>query len=236
MARSVPVASRPNRRRGATGELKAEAYKVIRDRILMGEYLPASALSEYGIAASLAVSRTPVREALKQLEQEGLIRSIPQKGVFVTALTVSDIDEIYQVREQLESLAARIAAVEMDADDIAELSAELRRATEAAEEGRADDAFDADVHLHKKIIAATRNGRLEHILSTLDDQVHRIRYLSPRTPGRLRATLAEHMRIIDCLESRDADAAADAMADHLRNARDNAIRLTRPPEVRAFRR
>ena len=211
-----------------TGERRAAAYSEIRDRILKAEYEPGAALSEYQIAASLDVSRTPVREALKQLEQEGLVRSIPQKGVFVTDLSVSDIDEIYQIREQLETFAARVAATEMSAKESADLIAELRSAKENPDEGSLEDAFDADIHLHEAIIAVTRNRRLAQILSTLADQVHRIRALSARTPGRLRAAVDEHLEIMEAIQRRDADAASEAMAEHLRKARDNATRLMRP--------
>jgi GntR family transcriptional regulator, rspAB operon transcriptional repressor len=211
-----------------SGAIRLAAYTEIRDRILRSEYRPGAALSEAQIAGSLLVSRTPVREALKQLEQEGLVRSVPQRGVFVTELTVSDIDEIFQIREQLESLAARIAAVRMSDDEIASLGDELRAAEAVADAGRLEDAFRADVSLHKQIIAVTRNRRLGQILSTLDNQVHRIRYLSPTTPGRLRATLAEHLEIVEALKARDPDVAGRVMIQHLRNARDNAISLTRP--------
>lgn len=228
--------TKPRRRNGSssrssgslTGERRATAYNKIRERILNAEYEPNAALSEYQIAASLDVSRTPVREALKQLEQEGLVRSIPQKGVFVTDLSVSDIDEIYQIREQLETFAARVAATEMPDEECARLVAELRDAKANTDDASLERAFEADIHLHEAIIAVTRNRRLAQILSTLADQVHRIRALSPRTPGRLQAALDEHLKIMEAIQRRDPDAAAEAMADHLHSARENATRLMRP--------
>src|SRR5437867_830283 len=100
----------------ATGALAGErglnqqAYEEIRRRILEGEFQPSSPLSEHQLAATLQLSRTPVREAIKRLEKEGLVRSIPNRGTFIAELSAHDILEIYQIRERLESLAARIAA------------------------------------------------------------------------------------------------------------------------------
>ncbi|WP_129678146.1 GntR family transcriptional regulator [Candidatus Chloroploca sp. Khr17] len=103
---------------GAEGGLNQHAYQQIRRRILDGELRPSSPLSEHQLAVTLQLSRTPVREALKRLEKEGLVRSIPSRGTFITELTAHDILEIYQVRECLESLAARIAAEQMSPSDI----------------------------------------------------------------------------------------------------------------------
>src|SRR5580658_8176768 len=89
-----------------------QAYAEIRQRILKGDLLPDEPLSEYRLAEQLQLSRTPVREALKRLEFEGLVRFVLNRGAFVAGLSVRDLVEIYQLREQLESFAARIAATE----------------------------------------------------------------------------------------------------------------------------
>lgn len=204
------------------------AYKEIRRRILDGDLAPAAPLSEYQLAELLQVSRTPVREALKRLEHEGLVRSIPNRGALVAELSVQDIMEIYQIREQLESLAAQIAAETMLVADVEKLEDELRRATVLAAKGHVEDTFESDVHLHKRIIEATRNGRLVSILATLDDQVRQIRVMSPRTPGRLEATLREHREIVGMIKERDASGAEAAMRHHLQAACENAIRLVVP--------
>jgi DNA-binding GntR family transcriptional regulator len=205
------------------------AYEEIRRRILEGELAPAAPLSEYQLAGLLRVSRTPVREALKRLGHEGLVRSIPTRGGFVAELSIQDIMEIYQIREQLESLAARVAAETLPTADIEELEGELARAATLADKGRAQDTFESDIHLHKRIIEATKNGRLVSIIATLDDQVRRIRAMSPRTPGRLKSTLREHREIVRRIKDRDASGAEAAMREHLRAACQNAVRLVLPP-------
>jgi DNA-binding GntR family transcriptional regulator len=204
------------------------AYEEIRRRILDGDLASAAPLSEYQLADLLQLSRTPVREALKRLEHEGLVRSIPNRGASVAESSVQDIMEIYQVREQLEGLAARIAAETMPDADVEKLEDELRRAAILAAKKHVKETFESDVHLHKRIIESTRNGRLVSILATLDDQVRRIRAMSPRTPGRLEATLREHREIVGRIRDRDASGAEAAMRRHLRAACENAIRLVLP--------
>lgn len=204
------------------------AYEEIRRRILDGDLAAAAPLSEYQLADLLQLSRTPVREALKRLEHEGLVRSVPNRGASVAESSVQDIMEIYQVREQLEGLAARIAAETMPDADVEKLEDELRRAAILAAKNHVKETFESDVHLHKRIIESTRNGRLVSILATLDDQVRRIRAISPRTPGRLEATLREHREIVGRIRDRDASGAEAAMRRHLRAACENAIRLVLP--------
>jgi GntR family transcriptional regulator, rspAB operon transcriptional repressor len=202
-----------------------QAYAEIRRSILNGKMLPDEPLSEYQLAEQLKLSRTPVREALKRLEFEGLVRFVLNRGAFVAGLSVRDVVEIYQLREQLESFAAGVAATEMPAEDLNALERELAHAQKAAAKGAVQETFKSDMHLHKQLIQCTKNGRIVAILATLDDQVHRVRLLSPKAPGRLEATLQEHRNILDCIKRHDGQAAQQAMIQHLRAARENAIQL-----------
>lgn len=202
-----------------------QAYAEIRRRILNGKMLPDEPLSEYLLAEQLKLSRTPVREALKRLEFEGLVRFVLNRGAFVAGLSVRDIVEIYELREHLESFAAGVAATKMPAEDVDVLERELAHAQKAAARGDVLETFESDMHLHKQLIQCTKNSRIVAILATLDDQVHRIRLLSPKAPGRLEATLQEHRNILDCIKRHDGQAAQQAMIQHLRAACENAIRL-----------
>jgi DNA-binding GntR family transcriptional regulator len=210
--------------------LRGMAYAEIRRRILDAELPPGSALSEYQVSAQLKISRTPVREALRQLEREGLVVSIPQRGTYVAELSASDVLEIYQVREELEGFAARTAAAHMSAGAAANLEEELERALEA---GESDPqlAFEADVKLHKELLRVTQNRRLEQFLGTLDDQVHIIRHLTPSAAGRLKQMTAEHLEIIRAIKAGRSAAAEEAMRQHLRVARDNVLKLLLPSQT-----
>jgi DNA-binding GntR family transcriptional regulator len=221
--------------RSATGYILAadltrgeEVYEKIRTCILEGEFAPAAALSEYQLAARFKLSRTPVREALTRLEQHGMVRTVTGRGTFVSELTPHDIMEIYQVREQLESYAARVAAEKMTPADLCELDKITDQMHEGAAAGYANETFETDISLHKSIIRATQNNRMFAILATLDDQMHRIRSMWPRTPRWLDGTLAEHDLIVRCIKKHDADGAESAMRKHLRASCEHAIRFLMP--------
>jgi len=205
-----------------------EVYEKIRTCILEGEFAPAAPLSEYRLAARFKLSRTPVREALTRLEQHGMVRTVTGRGTFVSELTPHDIMEIYQMREQLESYAARVAAEKMTPADLRELDKITDQMHEGAAAGYANETFETDISLHKSIIQATQNNRMFAILATLDDQMHRIRSMWPRTPRWLDGTLAEHDLIVCCIKKHDADGAESAMRKHLRASCEHAIRFLMP--------
>jgi DNA-binding GntR family transcriptional regulator len=204
------------------------AYQQIRHAILKGEFPPAAPLSEYQLAAQFQLSRTPVREALTRLEQEGMVRTVSGHGTFVAELTPHDIMEIYEVREQLESYAARIAAQRMDAEGLRKLENIIVQMHEGAAAGYAKETFETDIDLHKTIIGSTQNSRMVAILATLDDQMHRIRSMWPRKPRWLDGTLAEHSAIVKCIVGRDPVGAEEAMRKHLRFSCEHAIRFLMP--------
>lgn len=209
-------------------ELNQQAYDEIRHRILAGELHPSTPLSEYQLAATLNLSRTPVREAIKALEKEGLVWSIPNKGTFVAELSAHDIMEIYQVRERLEGLAARIAAEQMSAKDIQLLEKEIALSNEFVASGQVDEIFQCDIRIHKLIISSTQNSRLGTILATLDDQMHRVRALFPQYPDWLQATMQDHAVIVEKIKEHDGGGAENAMESHLRFACDRAVRIVLP--------
>ncbi|MCX6066899.1 MAG: GntR family transcriptional regulator [Chloroflexi bacterium] len=209
-------------------ELNQQAYDEIRRRILDGEFLPSSPLSEYQLAAALNLSRTPVREAIKQLEKEGLVWSIPNKGTFIVELSAHDIMEIYQVRERLEGLAARIAAERMSGRDIELLEQEISITNELEFAGRINEILQCDVRIHKLIIASTQNVRLGAILATLDDQMHRVRAIFPQSPEWLHATIQDHALIVAKIKEHDGAGAESAMEEHLRSACERAVQILLP--------
>ena len=201
------------------------AYRQIRHAILKGEFPPAAALSEYQLAAQFQLSRTPVREALTRLEQEGMVRNVPGHGTFVAQLTPHDIMEIYEVREQLECYAARMAAQKMEAEGLSRLEHIILQMHEEAG-GHEKEILDID--LHKTIVKATQNSRMIAILATLDDQMHRIRSMWLRQPRWQDQTLAEHSAIAKGITDRDPGSAEKAMRKHLRGSCGHAVRFLMP--------
>ena len=214
----------PTLKKDSRLSLKEKAYAEIRRRILNGELSAEAPLSEYQLAAELGLSRTPVREAVKRLESEGLLQSIPNRGTFVAELTARDISEIYQVREQLEGFAARITAERMPEEGMKRLEEEINLLNTLASEGQLVEVVASDIRLHKLILASTQNSRLIELLGTLDDQMHRVRGLFPQSSEWLETTLAEHANIVKAIKARDGDEAERAMKTHLRSAREHAVK------------
>lgn len=222
-------------RESQSGErgLFQQAYDEIRRRILSGELRPSSVLSEHQLAASMQLSRTPVREAIKRLEQEGLVQSLPNRGTFVTELSAHDILEIYQIRERLESLAAHIAAEQMTPEEIRALEQEITLTQACIDEGRMTDAFAADIRFHKLIIAVTQNERLSTVLATFDDQMYRVRALLTQSSERLKTSFEQHRTIVERIQAHDGPGAERMMEEHLRSTCEWAMRLTLPVRPRS---
>lgn len=225
LTRLETASSRAPVDRAKRAAVKVSAYEHIRRNILDSTVSVGTALSEYQLAKEIGVSRTPVREALKRLEHEGLVRTVARRGTFVADLSVRDIVEIYQVRIQLEAFAARVAAERIEPSEVDDLLEELDRAENLVPRGRLEAAREHDRHLHRQIIESTSNVRLARILMTLDDQVHRIRERAMGHAARVPATLIEHRAVLQAIKTRDGAAAEKAMRDHLQAARDNAVQM-----------
>jgi DNA-binding GntR family transcriptional regulator len=222
--------TRTNRAAAAPVSLREQALLTIKQGILDQRYAPGSLLSENQLAEELQISRTPIREALRELAGSGLVRILPQRGIFVTELSMGDIIEVYQLREQLEGFAARLAAERATADDTKAFRSDHADALRHVKAGRLRPAYDASVLMHARIIELARNSRLVPIMKLLSDQAHRFGLLTLRH-GRAEPALREHGEIIGAIARHDADAAEALMREHLRADRDVALRLTMPTGV-----
>jgi DNA-binding GntR family transcriptional regulator len=195
---------------------------VIADRIeaaiISGELEPGIRLSEQALAASLGVSRGPLREAIRRLEGRKLLIRTPNIGVRVAALTLQDLNQMLQIREVLEGLAARLAAANMTDDEIAALEELLGRHEKQKSVREAKGAFPEPLEFdfHIRILNGSRNERLAHTLD-LNYLLRVCRHMSSAKAGRAMMALDEHRKIIEALERRDPDAAERAMREHLRH-------------------
>ena len=205
----------PNDRQSLT----ARVYEHIREDIIEGRYANGAYLVETKLAEELDVSRTPIREALKQLELEDLVVSIPNRGVMVQGMSSHDIDDIFTVRYLLEGQAAYWAAERIDAANLArlteivELMEMYTRKNDVANHARLDTEF------HEVIFSASDSRILRHILTSLHRNTRQVRVNSLSTPDRPSHSLSEHRAIFEAIERKDAAAAKDAMESHVRNAR-----------------
>lgn len=203
--------------------LRELAYDRIRQDIFDATLQPGDVLSEARLAKAYGISRTPVREAIKQLSEVGLVRLIPGRGGFVTELTAHDVREIYELREELDGMATRMAATTLSDAELDQLEAEAAEAQRLRTTGDERAAFDLAVATHGRITQAVQNGRLLRMLGQLEDESRRLSHLTFRSPGRLEAALGEHEEIIARLRRRDAAQAEAAMRAHLRADRDAAL-------------
>jgi DNA-binding GntR family transcriptional regulator len=190
--------------------------------IFSGQLQPGSRLSEQGLAASLGVSRGPLREAIRRLEGRKLLERTPNIGVRVAQVSLKDLNEILQMREALEGLACSLAAVHMPDAEIATLKKMLdaHEKQKSVQEAKGHYEETKNLDFHSRIVAGSGNERLIQMLSGDFHYLLRVyRYKSRTRPGRAVEVLQEHRNIVAALESRDPKAAEHAMRDHLRHAR-----------------
>lgn len=190
--------------------------------IVSGKLEPGAKLSEQGLAASLGVSRGPLREAIRRLEGRKLLTRTPNIGVRVAELSLHDLKNLLEVREALEGLAAGLAASNMSDADIADLARLLEGhgKQKSVQEGTGYYQESKDFDFHFRIVAGSGNARLGEMLTGDLYYLLRVyRYKSSTKPGRAQEALEEHRRIVAALAARDPVAAEAAMRAHLRHAR-----------------
>jgi DNA-binding GntR family transcriptional regulator len=196
--------------------LAEQVYQYLRQQILDNVYPPQAALPEATLAAALAVSRVPVREALRRLAAEGLVTLRPRQGAFVSSFSPRQFLDAYRVREALEELAISLAVPNLTAADIAELDrlqAEMRRHAAA---GDTDAFFAANSSFHALFVERSHNDYLQGIYFPLMDQMRRHISSSLGLRGGLARSLEEHQAILDAVRAGDADAAARRLREHIR--------------------
>jgi DNA-binding GntR family transcriptional regulator len=204
--------------------LRKQVYKVLREAILKGELMIGEKITEMEIADELSVSRTPVREAFRMLEQEELINIIPQQGVFVAGVeTEKEIDDIFQLRAELEGLAAYLAAEKINEEQKASLKEYTKELEECIKNNDQRGCIRVDIAFHRIIKEASNNKWLEKFLDTLFEQATRFRSSSFSRKGRMHEFLSEHMELADAINSGDSDRARKCAEDHIKAAWDSII-------------
>lgn len=198
----------------AHASLASLARDVICQQVLDGHFAPGERLNEVELADSLGISRGPVREAIHRLASEGVLRSVPRRGAFVPTFTADELADLYEVREVLESAAARLASERATDEEIADLRACLE-ATRGILQAGAEVPYPMDLDLHGKILAASHNPRLVDAATGLHVQIRLARALSAYRPDRARDAYTEHCALLDALARRDGAAASEAMHAHL---------------------
>jgi GntR family transcriptional regulator, rspAB operon transcriptional repressor len=222
-ARSAPAIRRTGRPRTATAS--AKIYSDLRAELVSLQRRPGEVISETEIALSYGVSRTPVREAILKLSDEGLVEIFPQSGIFVARIPLAALPEAIIIRKALEETTARLAAERATSSQILNLHSILQRQREA-DAARDDDTFHrADEMFHATIAEVAGYPGIWTLILQVKVHVDRYRRLTLPQQGRIPRVIAEHEAILDAIEAHDLSRARAAMEIHLESLLDN-IALT----------
>jgi len=188
--------------------LKKKIYDILKEEIVTLRLPPGEPLIEEKLAKRFKVSRTPIREVLNKLNHEGLVEIIPQKGAFVAKIGFSDVRELFQIREALEGLAAKISASRFTQEELDEFESALNTEdlAKAEEVGR---------KLHQAILEKAANRRILNLMGILRSQIERMYFFARNLPGREKRSLDEHKEILRALQMRDGELAEKAMREHI---------------------
>lgn len=195
--------------------LSEKVYRNLRDGIAEGKYRTGDCLVEMKIAEELGVSRTPVREALKQLELEDLVASHPNRGVVVKGFSNEDYQDVSTIRHLLEGQAAYWAAERISDELLSELKDVVELMEFYTQKNDVEHLVRLDTRFHEIVYEASGSRTIRHILASLHHNIRKARQSSLTLPERAICSLSEHQKIYHALESRDAQAAKEFMESHV---------------------
>ena len=202
--------------------LTDEIADIIRDRILKGEYEIGEKIKENQIATELRVSRTPIREAFKLLQNEGLIDYVPNRGCFAKGFTKQDVDDIYAVREALERLVVERAVVRITPEELAALEDEWDLMEYYAKKKDSQKVLELNSTFHDIIYASTGSRFMAQVLRSYKSYIDKTRKSVLYDESYLEAILQEHREILDAIKAGDKEKAVEAVSSHLERSQDRA--------------
>ncbi len=197
--------------------LRDVVFNTLREAILKGELKPGERLMEIQLAEKLGVSRTPIREAIRKLELEGLVIMIPRKGAEVAKISEKSLRNVLEVRCSLEELAAELACQRMSDEQFDEMEEAEETFKESVARGDIIEIAENDEHFHDLMYEGTDNDRLVSILNNLREQMYRYRLEYIKDEGKRQVLIAEHEAILKALKGRKVDEAKEAVRTHIEN-------------------
>lgn len=212
--------------------LRDVVFNTLRQAILTGDLKPGERLMEIHLANRLGVSRTPIREAIRKLELEGLVTMIPRRGAEVAQITEKCMSDVLEVRRALDALCAELACDRIAPEGLADLKEACEHFSRTVRQGEADikSIAQADVRLHDIIVQATGNERLVQLINNLSEQMYRYRFEYLKDSSQHERLVEEHRIIYESLVKKDKKTASEAAKMHIDNqerAIMNQIRLER---------
>ena len=200
--------------------LRSQTYKIVKNMILRREIGPGEKIVEAELAQKIGISRTPLREALCQLEQEGIVTILPRRGAFVRKQQKSKALEILEIRETLEGLVVRLATRHIQADAIEKIKKVLDRIDQLPDDDRfLHEYHESEIEFHAMLLAASRSKILEMIMGTVLTHLQLIRVNTVSVPGRARKSVREHYQILEEIAAGHEGRAEDLMRQHIASVR-----------------
>jgi DNA-binding GntR family transcriptional regulator len=205
--------------------LRDQIYDIVKEMIVMREIKPDEKINEERLADRLRVSRTPIRETLCRLENEGIVKVIPRRGAFVIRQCKERVLEILQVREVLEGLLARLVAQNRDEKTLNKLRKSLERICAVPEEDcNLMKYTNADIEFHNILIEASNNEMLQNMMGIVNSHLQIVRLRTVVIPGRARKTVEEHYMVLEAIEKGNPGSAEKLMRKHIESVRNSAIK------------
>ena len=201
------------------------AYEQIKEAIIYAKFKPGDTLSENMLASVLGMSRTPVREALKELAREDLVEVLPGRGVYVKDISLKELKDIYEMRAVLECLAVKTAIANISDDEIAGMKKSWVSILDHNRQGKVawEQISNLDNMFHRMIIDKSDNVSLREIMSLVNQKILRFQLLSAQALGDVEDTVRQHLAIIELIETRDAEKLVPVLALHIEEAARNVI-------------
>ena len=200
--------------------LREIVYEELKMQILTGKITPGMRMMEVELAESMGVSRTPIREAIKKLEQEGLVTVEPRKGAYASQISVKDMVDILEVRQDMEGLAAHMAAYRMTPKQMKELESISVGYNKAVEEGNMADMIKYDTDIHNLIVESCNNSILTMMITQLQELLLRFRYVYYDNIKRAEKMPSEHSMIMEAIKDGRSDAARASAEMHIERIKD----------------
>lgn len=203
--------------------LRDIVFESLREAIIDGSLKPGERVMEVQLAEKLGVSRTPVREAIRKLELEGLLIMVPRKGAYVADVSFKDVLDVLEIRASLEGLAASLAAEKMTEEEVQILQMKSREFSKCVENDDVQGMIHKDSEFHDIILKSARNAKLLNIIEGLRDQVQRFRVVYFTEFNKSSYLTQEHQRVLEAISNRDSEVAQKYAQQHIENIKNYII-------------
>ncbi|WP_242985428.1 GntR family transcriptional regulator [Vallitalea okinawensis] len=205
--------------------LRDVVFNALREAILKGDLKPGERLMEKQLAEKMGVSRTPIREAIRKLELEGLVVMVPRKGAQVAEITEKDVRDVLEVRAALEELAVKLACAKISDHEVKQLKEAINEFEEARRKGDLETLVQLDIRFHDIIFKSTANDKLEQIINNLREQMFRYRLAYLRNESYHDKITDEHKDIAEALVEKDVERACRTAKQHIQNQEKAVINM-----------